>query len=181
MIKIWEWSEQILISHTWLSTNWCFDDHGQSKRPRIIKFNKKEVQYEFNKFWNFESDQTMIFFGIYDQIWQMYQGRGTCQNTFLITNVFYLLFVPHIVEKFWKDRTKYVGATVIEVHFVQYFARNLANFKGYRNILDPNLCYQYYVLFKPRINKKLWNDWNIFSFFFIRPSSNIQACLTLVK
>ena len=28
-----------------------------------------------------------------------------------------LLFVPHIVEKLWKDRTKYVGATVIEVHF----------------------------------------------------------------
>ena len=31
-----------------------------------------------------------------------------------------LLFIPHIVEKFSKDRTKYVGATVIGVHFLGF-------------------------------------------------------------
>ena len=31
--------------------------------------------------------------GIPNQIWQMYQGIGACQNTFLITNVFYYSYL----------------------------------------------------------------------------------------
>ena len=53
LLKFWGWSDQVLISHTGLSSDRRFDDHGQNKRPRIMKFDKKEVQYEFNKFWIF--------------------------------------------------------------------------------------------------------------------------------
>ena len=104
----------------------------------------------------------ICIFGTYYQICQMYQGIGACQIFYLITNVFYYSYLiqSKSCEKF--EQNLQVQCSFKD--FFQTFARNLANVPRYRKMLDQNLCYQCYVLFKCCINQKLRNDGNIFCF-----------------
>ena len=52
----------MLISQTGSSADRHFYDHSQSKKPRVMKFDRKVIQYGFSKFWNFEHDQTILIF-----------------------------------------------------------------------------------------------------------------------
>ena len=92
MVKVWRWSEHVLISSPGISADRCFDNHCQSKTPRLKKnmINKKFNIYIYIFWWE---EQRHHSFGPYTKPPRSTSGRlesGICIYMYIYIYIYLL-------------------------------------------------------------------------------------------